>query len=180
MSIASKQAEAFKAARISTATTVNSAGGWCPRIQNEDLMLSSSIYIYLYDQQTAWCWMCSIPKSSFHETALQLVPCAPEHAAGGVATLAAKAASGLEVANWEEELALALVAYLRGTATFESARQGAGAPHFIVIRYGAGGMVRPFAANGSDRFPMSVDRVLGAVESVMKLDQFHHPEWIHG
>jgi hypothetical protein len=178
MDIASAQSEAFKAARISTATIVNAAGGWCPRIRNEELMVSSSFFIYLYDQQTKWCWMCSIPKSAFQEAAQRLPSSTPAQAAGGVSELVSKAASGNEEENWEEVLSLLLVAYLRGTATFSSATTGSGAPHFVVIRYGAASMVRPFAVNGNDRFPLSVDRVLGAVDYVMKLDRVNHPEWI--
>lgn len=180
MQIASTQTEAFKAARISTATIVNAAGGWCPRIKNEELMVPNSIFIYVFDQHTAWCWMCSIPKSSFLEAARLLAPCDPAHAAGGVSAFVERAAKGVEVANWEEHLAQLLVAYLQGTDTYSAAMQGSGAPHFVVIRYGAASMVRPFAVNGSDRFPLSVDKVLGAVESVMKLDRAKHPDWITG
>ena len=61
----------YMAARVQTIHTVARASGWELHTSNAELMVESSVFFYVFDTQSNWCWSCSIPKTMFFETSVQ-------------------------------------------------------------------------------------------------------------
>jgi hypothetical protein len=170
----------YTGARIQLATAVLQAGGWSIGQQSPENMVAGSIYFYVFNAQTHWCWMCSIPKESFYLAVDRLPDTGTEHsaAANGVAHLSRLAAAGKGPDGWEDNLALLLTAYIVPTKTFKLADQGRSAPHFPVITYPKSSMIRPVALPGSDRFALPVPDIVKAAQFTIEYDRRNRPEWV--
>lgn len=168
---------AYEKARVKTVLLNLSSGGWGVDIKDEAQIVDSSIFIYVFDQESEWCWMCAIAKRSFHEATLLTARLNVEHASSAVAGLIHERGTSGQSREWSYGLAYALTAYIAKTKTFAMAEEGKKAPHFGIINYGRSERVRPFALPGSDRFSLPAQYFLQAARSVMAIDSKNHPEW---
>ena len=178
MNSAREQGRAFSAARLGVKTLVMKAGGWDVGQAHEERMVQPAIFFYVMDQKTQWLWMCSVPKSSFYEGVKQLPPDTADLAVSGVASVVKEAAQGKAEAEWEEQLAKLLSAYIVNTRTYEQSGRGRLASHFMVMHYGKAGMIRPAALGGSDQHVIPADIILSRFNDLIVHDRQRNPLWV--
>lgn len=87
------------------------------------------------------------------------------------------AANGLNP-DKENELAIALTAYISVTKSYQLTNSAKKQNHFVVIRYGATDTLRPFAMSGPARHLLAAEQVKEAMQKVIAMDSENHPEWI--
>lgn len=172
--------EAYMAARVQVVQSIARASGWELHTSNAELMVESSVFFYVFDTQCNWCWSCSLPKSMFFEASLQTNDFTVEQAAS---SLQAKISDCVgrpagPDQQWENELAIHLVAYVTKTETYRQTQRATRAPHFGVLHYSKTRMIRPFALKGSDRFLLPAATVLEYAKDVISVDSQRHPEWV--
>jgi hypothetical protein len=170
----------FAYARVATVKSILGASGWKMDVNNPQQMVASSIHFYILDHRSDFVWMCTIPKDEFQLAIEKLPQSAPGEAVEGVIHLLLqimKPDAGSEV---QSQLALMLTAYLRGTKTFEYAGRGHRTSHFGFIHYAGSKMLRPFALQGADRFPLDANTVREGFNQVVRIDKGNHPDWLLG
>lgn len=169
----------FLAARAKTAITIMNATGWQQGIVNVECVSVDSIFFYVYDHQTQWIWCCSIPRDSFYAVVQQseTVEHSRSIALCGHMIAESAAANGLNP-DKENELAIALTAYISITKSYQLTDSAKKQNHFVVIRYGATDTLRPFAMSGAPRHLLAAEQVEAAMKKVISVDSENHPEWI--
>lgn len=180
MSFTSQQSTAFTAARLGLKTALMKAGGWDVGHANQETIAEPAMFFYVYDQQTSWTWLCSVPKRIFYGALAMDIPYAAEVAAAGAAQIVKLASVGSPEDDWEEKLAKLLSAYIVKTKTYEQAGQGKLASHFLLVHYGKSGNLRPTALAGSDQYVLPVDKVLQCFDFVIAHDLQRNPQWVRG
>ena len=169
----------FLAARAKTAITVLNATGWDQGIVNPEHVSVDSVCFYVMDCQTQWVWSCSVPRESFF-AALEQSKSAKKEAAiaccGQMITACAKASE--LTTDMQNDLALALVAYINITQAYQLTQRATKANHFGVIRYGATDTLRPFAMGGPAHHLLAADDISQAMQQVIAIDKANHPEWM--
>lgn len=169
----------YLSARAKTAVTLMHATGWQEGVVNPECVSVDSIFFYVFDQQTRWVWCCSVPRESFYEVLQQSEKLGQSAAVACCGHLIAKCVSTGELdPGKENDLAIALSAYIRITKSYQLTERATRQNHFGVIRYGSTNMLRPFVMNGPPRHLIPADKVCATVEQVMLIDANNHPEWI--
>jgi hypothetical protein len=78
----------------------------------------------------------------------------------------------------ENKLAFSLAAYLSMTKSYALTEKATKANHFVVIRYGRIGTLRPFVMTGSARHLLLEQKVAEAIQNVVTLDAKNHPDFV--
>ena len=168
----------FLSARAKTMSTVVNASGWKVGTVNAANVGVESVFMYVFDHQSSWAWCCSVPRDMF-ELAIQhsrtvspddLTSLCDHLIATGAADTAPKQSS-------ENHLAYALASYVSITKTYALTQHATTANHFVVIRYGRTGTLRPFAMRGPARHLLVEQVVAEAIQNVLTMDQKNHPEF---
>jgi hypothetical protein len=161
------------------AICVLNASGWKEGVVNPELVGVDSIFFYVFDYETKWTWCCSVPKDSFFSVLKQskkidqskYVECC-----GHMISLCASSTTLGE--DNENDLGIALTAYIGITKTYDLTEQATKSNHFSVIRYGSTNTIRPFALAGSHRHFIRSDDIKEAISKVIAMDVRNHPEWM--
>lgn len=172
----------FLAANAKTAVTVMNATGWQEGIVNGAAVNVDAVFLYAFDHQSDMTWACSVPRDNFLSlvATAQAMPEAVRAAFPGMcAHSIAKAASRKQLDDeLENQLGIALSAYLSMTELYRLTERATKANHFTVIHYGATGFVRPYAAKGPARHLIPSDEIQSGIKHVVALDAERHPEWL--
>lgn len=169
----------FLAARVKTAVTIMNATGWKPGAVNPECALMDSVFIYVLDYQTQWIWCCSIPRESFHAVLKQSKAADQSASIACCGQMIAACANGNAVRpDQENDLAIALTAYIGITKSYQLTEGATKANHFAVIRYGLTDTLRPFAMRGSARHLIAASEIEHSMKQVIDMDLTNHPEWI--
>ncbi len=171
-------------------TAVLEANGWNANVLSKDLLVGPQSFVYLWDQESNWLWMCSVQKSDFinlskstykenekRKNKIQSETC----------QLIGMAANGTAQKNhpdWESLLGCAAVAYAGTTRTWELANKMQDGGHFVVIRYPnkkAGyATLRPFyIGSDGENAALDVSELKDLLEQVNETDKNNHPEWFY-
>ncbi|MFU2489936.1 hypothetical protein [Thauera sp. WH-1] len=167
------------------------AVGWSVDIHDAEAAASPSVLLYVWDSDTGWTWLCSVPRQRFAATSIKAScerPAVVDAIRGKLGNVIYRAATGAgsdpaDEAPWEQVLGSMLAAYAGTTQAWAAAARLSGGGHFIVSYYRksgeAVGMLRPFALSGDTRGRdvLPVERLLDAVRSVQRMDRERHPEW---
>jgi hypothetical protein len=180
MSGSNQFGETFSVARFGVKKLLMQAGGWNVAQAHEDRMIHPAIFFYVMDHQTKWVWMCSVPRERFHSDARALVDYKVEAAAAGAARIIKLVAGGSALAEWEEQLAKLLIAYIVKTSTYALSAQGQEAPHFLIMHYGMAEIIRPAALKGSDQHVMPAQTIMSWFDQMLAHDKQHNPDWVCG
>ncbi len=78
----------------------------------------------------------------------------------------------------ENQLGFALASYLSVTKSYTLTEGATKANHFVVIRYGRIGTLRPFAMSGPARHLLLEQKVADAIQNVVAMDSRNHPEFV--
>ena len=169
----------FLAARAKTAITIMNATGWQQGVINPECVSVDSVFFYVYDYQAKWIWSCSIPREAFYAAVQQFQSVDHSHSVAfcGQMICQSAAANGLNP-DKENELAIALTAYISITKSYQLTDCAKKQNHFVVIRYGATDTLRPFAMGGPPRHLIAADHVKESMQKVIAMDSQNHPEWI--
>lgn len=172
----------FLSANAKTATSVMNATGWKEGIVNAELVNVDSVFLYAFDHQTDWLWCCSVPRDSFFEVVGKSNALDPDERGGLpglVCEIISRGVAGkLKEPVQENELAIALSAYTSITRSYQLTENATLANHFVVIRYGATNMIRPFASMGPARHLLIAEEIQDKIKQVVAIDSKNHPEWI--
>ncbi|OLP04455.1 hypothetical protein [Rhodoferax antarcticus] len=178
MDAASVQSD-FLAARAKTAVTIMNATGWQQGIVNAECVSVDSVFFYVYDYQTKWIWCCSIPRDAFYAVVKQSEAVDQSHSIAFCGHMIDECAAGNGLnPDKENELAIALTAYISITKSYQLTDCAKKQNHFVVIRYGATDTLRPFAMSGPARHLVPAEFVEAAMQKVIAMDSQNHPEWI--
>lgn len=170
----------FLAARAKTAITVLNATGWDQGIVNPEHVSVDSVCFYALDFQTQWVWSCSVPRESFFAALEQLKSVKKETTVACCGQMIAACVKASELtAEMQNDLALALTAYVGITQAYQHTERATKAHHFGVIRYGTTDTLRPFAMGGPARHLLAADDISQAMQHVIAIDKTNHPEWIN-
>lgn len=183
-------ADFWRSASIVTSACAGAAG-WSVEMHDEEAAASPSVLLYVWDSETGWTWLCSVPRQRFAATSTKASserPAVVDSIRGKLGSVIYRAAMGLDPdpadeAPWEQVLGSMLAAYAGTTQAWAAADRLSGGGHFIVSYYRkageAVGMLRPFALSGDTRGRdvLAVERLIGAVRSVQSMDRKRHPEW---
>lgn len=170
------------------ATAVLEANGWNAQILEQNLLIGPQSFIYVWDQESNWLWMCSVQKEDF----IKLSKSASNESnvrKGQIQRTACQfigmAASGeakKDFEDWETMLGCSAVAYSGTTKTWELADQMLNGGHFVVIRYPNKqtnyATLRPFyvGENGKNT-ALDALELKDILDQVRDADRQHHPEW---
>jgi len=171
-------------------TAVLHANGWNANVLSKDLLVGPQSFVYVWDQESNWLWMCSVQKSDFmnlsestsnegknYKSRIQSETCQ-------LIGVAANGKAQKDHADWEMLLGCAAVAYAGTTRTWELANKMRDGGHFVVIRYPnkqAGvATLRPFyiGSNG-DNAALDASELKDILEQVRDTDKQNHPEWFN-
>lgn len=183
-------ADFWRSASIVTSACAGAAG-WSVEMHDEEAAASPSVLLYVWDSETGWTWLCSVPRQRFAATSTKASrerPAVVDSIRGKLGNVIYRAASGIgpdpaDEAPWEQVLGSMLAAYAGTTQAWSVAGCLRDGGHFIVSYYRksgeAVGMLRPFALSGDTRGRdvLPVERLLDAVRSVQRMDRERHPEW---
>lgn len=183
-------ADFWRSASIVTSACAGAAG-WSVEMHDEEAAASPSVLLYVWDSETGWTWLCSVPRQRFAATSTKASrerPAVVDAIRGKLGNVIYRAATGLEPdpadeAPWEHVLGSMLAAYAGTTQAWAVAGGLRDGGHFIVNYYRkpgeAAGMLRPFALSGDTdgRAVLPVEQVLDAVWSIQEMDRERHPEW---
>ena len=183
-------ADFWRSASIVTSACAGAAG-WSVEMHDEEAAASPSVLLYVWDSETGWTWLCSVPRQRFAATSTKASserPAVVDSIRGKLGSVIYRAAMGLDPdpadeAPWEQVLGSMLAAYAGTTQAWAAADRLSGGGHFIVSYYRKAGevvgMLRPFALSGDTRGRdvLPVERLIGAVRSVQRMDRVRHPEW---
>lgn len=169
----------FLAARSKTATTIMAASGWSPGVVNLEHISVDSVFVYVFDYQTKWTWCCSIPREMFDSAVQYSKSMGQDHQISFCEDMIAQgAASTASNRVNENRLGFALASYLSITKLYSLTERATKENHFVVIRYGRIGTLRPFAMNGPARHLLMEQKVANAIQNVVAMDARNHPEFI--
>ncbi len=169
----------FFAAMAKTTVTIMNATGWDEGVVNPSALGVDSVFFYVLDYQTKWVWCCSIPKDAFYAVLQQAKNADQSASIACCGQLIAECAAGncLNPAT-ENDLAIALSAYISITKSYQLTERATKQNHFAVIRYGLTGTVRPFVMAGPPRHFIPADVIHASIQKVIAIDSENHPEWI--
>lgn len=169
----------FLAAKAKTSVTIMNATGWKEGVINPNALGVDSIFFYVFDHQTKWTWCCSIPKDAFYAVLQQAE--SVDHSASiaccGKMIADCAAGNGLNP-DKENDLAIALTAYIRITRSYQLTDNATKQNHFAVIRYGLTDTIRPFAMGGPSRHLIPANVIEESMQKVIAMDSENHPEWV--
>lgn len=169
----------FLAARSKTVTTIMNASGWKPGVVNPEHISADSVFVYVFDYQSKWTWCCSIPRDMFDLVVQHAIPMGQDHQVSLCEHLIAEAAARTAAEPVDENhLGFALASYLSITKAYMLTEGATKANHFVVIRYGRIGTLRPFAMNGPARHLLLEQKVADAIQNVIAMDSRNHPEFV--
>lgn len=169
----------FLEARAKTCITIANATGWQQGVVDPNFVGVDSVFFYVYDHQTQWIWCCSIPNDAFFAVLKKSESCDHAQAIACCGRMIAEcaAAKGTNPVK-ENDLAIALAAYISQTKTYQLSDRAAKANHFVVIRYCSTDTLRPFAMGGSPRHLIAANSIEDSMKQVIAMDSKNHPEWI--
>lgn len=169
----------FLAARAKTVVTIMNATGWQQGVINSDAVGVDSIFFYVFDYQTRWTWCCSIPKEAFFALLEQSGGIDQSASIGRCGHMIAECSAGNGVnPDMENELAVALTAYISITRSYQLTERATKQNHFAVIRYGSTDTLRPFAMGGPPRHLIPANVIEESIQKVIAMDSQNHPDWI--
>lgn len=172
----------YLTANAKSAISILNASGWQKGIVNIENLDPDSVFFYAFDHQSQWMWCCSVPRAFFLDIVRkcgQLSPTDREGLPGTAETMISQSMSKASLGVDEEnQLAIRLSAYVSMTRSYQLTEEATKANHFVVIRYGATHMMRPFVLSGPKRHLLVVEDVMEAIEQVIGIDSKNHPEWI--
>lgn len=169
----------FLAARSKTVTTIMNASGWKPGVVNPEHISVDSVFVYVFDYQSKWTWCCSISRDMFDLAVQHARPMGQDHQVSLCEHLIAEAAARTVSEPVDEnQLGFALASYLSITKAYTLTEGATKANHFVVIRYGRIGTLRPFAMNGPARHLLLEQKVADAIQNVIAMDSRNHPEFV--
>ncbi len=168
-----------------------SAAGWSVEIHDEEAAASPSVLLYVWDSETGWTWLCSVPRERFIAVSIEASrgrPAVIDAIRGKLGSVIYRAATGLDSDSadevpWAQVLGSMLAAYAGTTQAWAVAGGLRDGGHFIVNYYRKAGeefgRLRPFALSGDTRGRdvLPVESLLDAVRSVQKIDRTRHPDW---
>jgi len=168
-----------------------SAAGWSVEIHDEEAATSPSVLLYVWDSETGWTWLCSVPRERFIAVSIEASrerPAVIDAIRGKLGSVIYRAATGLDSDPadefpWAQVLGSMLAAYAGTTQAWAVAGGLRDGGHFIVNYYRKAGeefgRLRPFALSGDTRGRdvLPVESLLDAVRSVQKIDRTRHPDW---
>ena len=168
-----------------------SAAGWSVEIHDEEAAASPSVLLYVWDSETGWTWLCSVPRERFIAVSIEASrerPAVIDAIRGKLGSVIYRAATGLDSDPadefpWAQVLGSMLAAYAGTTQAWAVAGGLRDGGHFIVNYYRKAGeefgRLRPFALSGDTRGRdvLPVESLLDAVRSVQKIDRTRHPDW---
>lgn len=169
----------FLAARSKTVTTIMNASGWKPGVVNPEHISVDSVFVYVFDYQSKWTWCCSIPRNMFDLAVQHAKSKGEDHQISFCEHMIAQgaASTALNQVN-ENQLGFALASYLSITKSYSLTQGATKANHFVVIRYGRIGTLRPFAMSGPARHLLVEQKVADAIQNVVAMDSKNHPEFV--
>ncbi len=167
------------------------AAGWSVEIHDEEAAASPSVLLYVWDSETGWTWLCSVPRERFIAVSIEASrerPAVIDAIRGKLGSVIYRAATGLDSDPadefpWAQVLGSMLAAYAGTTQAWAVAGGLRDGGHFIVNYYRKAGeefgRLRPFALSGDTRGRdvLPVESLLDAVRSVQKIDRTRHPDW---
>lgn len=167
------------------------AAGWSVEIHDEEAAASPSVLLYVWDSETGWTWLCSVPRERFIAVSIEASrerPAVIDAIRGKLGSVIYRAATGLDSDSadevpWAQVLGSMLAAYAGTTQAWAVAGGLRDGGHFIVNYYRKAGedfgRLRPFALSGDTRGRdvLPVESLLDAVRSVQKIDRTRHPDW---
>lgn len=167
------------------------AAGWSVEIHDEEAATSPSVLLYVWDSETGWTWLCSVPRERFIAVSIEASrgrPAVIDAIRGKLGSVIYRAATGLDSDPadefpWAQVLGSMLAAYAGTTQAWAVAGGLRDGGHFIVNYYRKAGeefgRLRPFALSGDTRGRdvLPVESLLDAVRSVQKIDRTRHPDW---
>lgn len=167
------------------------AAGWSVEIHDEEAAASPSVLLYVWDSETGWTWLCSVPRERFIAVSIEASrerPAVIDAIRGKLGSVIYRAATGLDSDSadevpWAQVLGSMLAAYAGTTQAWAVAGGLRDGGHFIVNYYRKAGeefgSLRPFALSGDTRGRdvLPVESLLDAVRSVQKIDRTRHPDW---
>ena len=169
----------FLAARSKTVTTIMNASGWKPGVVNPEHISVDSVFVYVFDYQSKWTWCCSIPRDMFDLAVQHAKAMGQDHQISLCEHMIAQgAASAASNQLNENQLGFALASYLSITKSYTLTEGATKANHFVVIRYGRIGTLRPFAMSGPARHLLLEQKVADAIQNVVAMDSRNHPEFV--
>lgn len=169
----------FLAAKAKTAVTIMNGMGWKDGVVNPGELGVDSVFFYVFDQQTKWLWCCSVPKVHFYKVVNQSEGLDKSDSITYCGQMIADCAAGNALnPDKENELAIALIGYIRITRTYELTEKATHQNHFVVIRYGSTDNIRPFALSGPQRHLLAANEVQKVMAKVIGMDTKNHPEWM--
>lgn len=170
------------------ASAVLEANGWNAQVLAQELLLGPQSFLYVWDQETNWLWMCSVQKDDFinlsksslnesdkDKTLIQRTTCQ-------FIGMAASGAAQKDNEDWQSMLGCAVVAYSGTTKTWELANRMRDGGHFVVIRYPSKqkgyATLRPFyVGSNGDNTALDADELKDILDEVQTADKQNHPEW---
>lgn len=169
----------FLSAKAKMAVTIMNATGWQQGTVNPQHLSVDSVFFYVFDYQTKWTWCCSVPLEPFYMAVAHAASVEHAHSIASCERIVADCASARDVPpEKENELAIALIFYIRLTRAYELSDRATKANHFVVIRYGSTETLRPFAMGGPARYLVAEARIGEAIQKVVAMDTASHPEWM--
>ena len=169
----------FLAARAKTAVTIMNVTGWKQGVVNPDCVSVDSVFFYVFDYQTKWIWCCSIPKDAFFAVIQQSANVDHSASIACCGQMIAECAVGNGLnPDKENDLAIALSAYISITRSYQLTERATKQNHFVVIRYGSTDTIRPFAMGGPPRHLIPSNVIEESMQKVIAMDSANHPEWI--
>jgi hypothetical protein len=155
------------------------ATGWQEGVVNPSALGADSVFFYVLDYQTQWIWCCSIPKDAFYAVLKQSENVDHSASIACCGQMIAACAEGNGVnPDKENDLAIALSAYISITRSYQLTERATKQNHFAVIRYGLTDTIRPFAMGGPHRHLIPSNVIEESMQKVIAMDSADHPEWI--
>ena len=170
------------------AASVLEANGWNAEVLAKELLVGPQSFVYVWDQESNWLWMCSVKKDDFinlsksasnesnkRKTDIQSSTCQ-------LIGMAAAGEAKKELEDWQSMLGTAAVAYSGTTKTWELANRMRDCGHFVIIRYpnkqASTATLRPFyiGSNGTNT-ALDADELKNILDEVRDTDRKNHPEW---
>jgi hypothetical protein len=160
-------------------TAIVNATGWSEHVVDAELVGEPSVFFYVFDYDSKWTWMVSVPKKAF----FNLIDSLKHHPDDVLVnncnhSIASCCESNGRNPDAEHELALTISGYFSITRSYQLTQNASKANHFVTIRYSKNDILRPFALAGSELYPLPYESVKDALHRVILQDGANHPEWI--
>ncbi len=169
----------YLAAKAKTSVSIMNATGWQEGVINPRALGVDSVFFYVFDEQTKWQWCCSLPKDAFFAVVKRSENVTHSASIACCTHLIAECAAGFELnPKKENDLGIALSAYISVTRSYQLTERATKQNHFGVIRYGSTDTIRPFAMGGPPRHLIPEQVIYDSFLKVISMDSRNHPEWI--